>query len=179
MNQQEAFGEFIKDKFSFRVSGGLFITYDGNAGFGIQAGGAYTVLPNLVIGGELEYGQFKATFFEVGGVRVKSLSVNVLAQYLFFPKGASPYLAGGYRSSIIVIDTKKIEGQRPGINGLDEVGFGNGLSGTIGFLFPLNPYFSFFCEGRATLDLQVTNNGKTDIENLGGFLGLAGIYFHL
>jgi len=48
---QEVFGEFIKDKFSFRVSGGPFIPYDGNTGFGIQAGGAYTVLPNLVIGG--------------------------------------------------------------------------------------------------------------------------------
>jgi len=127
----------------------------------------------------LAYRHFESTFFGVRGVRVEALSLNILAQYLFFPTGVSPYVAGGYSSSINVIETKKIEGQRPGIDVFDEVGMGNGLFGTVGFLIPITRHFSFFCEGRATLDLQITDAGETDIENLGGILGLGGFYFHL
>ena len=175
---QEVFGEFIKDNLSFRVSGGPFIPYEGNRGFGIQVGAGYTALPNLVIGAELAYRQFETTFLEVRGVRVEAFSLNLLAQYLFFPKGVSPYVAGGYRFSVNVIDTKKIERQRPGIDVFDKVGVGSGLFGLVGFLFPMNPHVSFFSELRASIDIQLTHFEGTKVENLGGGSVLGGVVFH-
>jgi len=173
-----SWGDLAEEKFSFNLGGGKFVPFDGNSGYVVTGGLHLPVLSQVLVGGELEYRQFKTKFLGVWGVDTRSFAFRGIGKFLLFQKGFTPYAGGGFSIAINVIDTEKIERERPSIDVFDKVGMGSGIFGLVGFLVPVYSKVSFFAEGRASFDIQLTEFEGTEVENLGGFSGLGGVVFH-
>jgi opacity protein-like surface antigen len=174
-----AHAESEKNRFSFQLGGGVFSPFQGSSGIAVQGGIHITPLPRLMVGGEMDYRRYKTKILGVRGVETQTIGLQAVARLLVFPNGATPYAGAGFRTSVNIIDTGKIERDRPGIDVFNRVGLGSGIFGLAGFLVPVGQHFSFFAEGRASLDIQLTHVEKTDVENLGGFMGIGGVMIHL
>ena len=173
-----SWGDMAEEKFFFNLGGGKFVPFDGHSGYVVTGGVHLPVFSQVLVGGELEYRQFKTKILGVRGVDTRSLAFRAMGKFLFFQKGFTPYAGGGLSIALNIIDKEKIERGRPGIDVFDTVGIGSGIFGLVGFLIPVHSKVSFFAEGRASLDIQLTQFEGTEVENLGGFSGLGGVVFH-
>jgi len=179
ISPMEAQGELIKDRFSIQLAGGLFAPFEGNSGLVVQGGLLYAISPNLALGGELEFREFETTIMGVGGVNVEAFSLHVVGKFFFRPEGISPYVGGGLSTSVNVFDSKKIERENPGVDGVNEIDMGGGVFGILGVLLPLSTHVSFFAELRSRVDFQVIDWEGPKIENLSGMLAVGGIFIPL
>jgi hypothetical protein len=75
-----------------------------------------------------------------------------------------------------------LEERHGGVASVNKFGFGLGLLGLVGVEVPLGATVAAFAEGRASVDLQLTNlsdssddSGDIGVENLGGVTGIGGI----
>ena len=178
LSPSQSWAVMEEENFFFSLGGGKFVPFDGHSGFVATGGLFLPVLSHVLVGGELEYRQFKTKFLGVRGVESKSVAFRAMAKFLLFQKGFTPYAGGGFSIALNIIDTEKIERERPGIEVFDKVGMGSGIFGLVGVLVPVNSNVSFFAEGRASFDIQLTHFEETEVENLGGFSGLGGVVFY-
>lgn len=164
--------------FLMGAGGGVFGPYDGNTGFAIvgQAMGEIGD-GHWRFGGEFQYRDFKSEFFKVQDVEVQMFQLQAFTHYRFLPDApVTPYVGVGIGLAVNVIDTDRIERERPNVDVFNSAGVGVGGFGVLGIEVPAGPHVVFFVEGRATGDVQITQtNGNTDTENLGGGEGLAGV----
>jgi hypothetical protein len=77
--------------------------------------------------------------------------------------------------SVNVIDEDEIEDAMPGAFVISEVGVGVGALGILGIEIPLGDHFALFGEGRAGVEVQLTDAGGVDVENIGGVGGMFGL----
>ncbi|GJL53568.1 MAG: hypothetical protein NPIRA02_07000 [Nitrospirales bacterium] len=159
-------------------AGGVFIPFQGDAGFSGIAQIMTKISPQTRLGVELDYTQFDTKIFKVKNVEVKSYSLRGLMQYFFKKEGLSPYVGAGIGLSLNQLDKKKIERGRPELDVVNKFGFGAGFIGLAGVEVPLASRVAFFAEGRLHGAFQVTRveGGEgTSVESLSGLSGLGGL----
>jgi hypothetical protein len=158
------------------AQGGVFDPWDGDTGYAV-AGHVLASLGegHFRIGGEFEFRDYSSEFFGVSDVDVQSYHLRALAHYGFNPDGINPYAGLGLGIAVNVVDTDAIEAANPSLDVFEDVGFGIGAVGILGIEIPLGGLVSLYGEGRASVDVQLTDSDDVDVENLGGLSGLGGV----
>lgn len=160
------------------AGGGVYKPYDGSTGFNILAYGLFRIAENWDIGGEIEYRSFAAEVLDVDDVGIDTVVLRFLSRYVFVVGPVNPYIGAALGIDLNIIDSGKIERERPGVSTVSDFGVGIGILGLAGLDVPIANGFTVFAEGRAGYDVQVTSeDDDIGADNLGGITGMGGVRY--